>query len=90
MGIEIYPPHINASNQDYTAENGGIRVGLSAINGLGPKLCKHILGKRGDRPFSSIRQFCRRVTLPREIILRLSLAGAFLGVPLNERRQAYG
>lgn len=89
-GIEIYPPHINASNQGYTAENGGIRIGLSAINGLGPKLCNHILEKRGDHPFSSIRQFCRRVTLPREIILRLSLAGAFLGIPLNERRRACG
>jgi DNA-directed DNA polymerase III PolC len=89
-GIEIYPPHINASDPDYTAENGAIRIGLCAVNGLGPKLCRRILRERVEAPFSSINQFCRRVTLPRETILRLSLAGAFLGIPLNERQRVNG
>jgi DNA polymerase III alpha subunit len=80
-GFEVLPPHINYSYNDYTAENRGIRIGLLAINGLGPRFCERILRERGQGAFVSIKEFCRRVKLPQEIILRLSLAGAFLGLP---------
>jgi DNA-directed DNA polymerase III PolC len=83
-GFEVLPPHINYSHKDYTAENRGIRIGLSAINRLGPQFCKRILREREQGTFASIKEFCRRVDLPQEIILRLSLAGAFLGVPLQD------
>lgn len=89
-GIEIRPPHVNVSQEDYTAENGIIRIGLCAINGLGPKFCERILRERSNGLFSNIRAFCLRVNLPREIILRLSLAGAFQGLSANERRRACG
>jgi DNA-directed DNA polymerase III PolC len=82
-GFEVLGPHINYSGQDYTAENGGIRIGLLALNGLGPKFCERILRERDNGPFTSIKAFCSRVNLPREVILRLSLAGAFVGVPLQ-------
>jgi DNA-directed DNA polymerase III PolC len=83
-GFEILGPHVHYSGRDYTPENGGIRIGLSAIHGLGPRLCERILQEREKEFFTSIKAFCSRVGLPREIILRLSLAGAFLGIPLNE------
>jgi len=83
MGFEVLGPHINYSHQDYTTENGGIRIGLLALNGLGPRFCERILKERKQRPFASIKEFCRRVKLPQEIVLRLSLAGAFLGVPIS-------
>jgi len=89
-GIEIRTPHINASHEDYTAENGAIRIGLSAINGIGPQFCKRILREREHGPFASIKAFCLRANLPQAIILRLCLAGAFLGLPFNERRSACG
>ncbi len=89
-GIEVRTPHINDSHEDYTAENGAIRIGLSAINGIGPQFCKRILRERENGPFTSIKAFCLRANLSQEIILRLSLAGAFLGLPLNERRSACG
>jgi DNA-directed DNA polymerase III PolC len=83
-GFEVLGPHINYSHQDYTAENGGIRIGLLALNGIGPRFSERILRERDNGPFTSIKAFCSRVNLPQEIILRLSLAGAFLGVPLRE------
>ncbi|UCD86481.1 MAG: DNA polymerase III subunit alpha [Desulfobacterales bacterium] len=89
-GFEILGPHINYSHQDYTAENGGIRIGLLALNGLGPRFCERILRERDIGPFTSVKAFCSRVNLPQEIILRLSLSGAFLGLPLNERKRACG
>lgn len=90
-GFEIMGPHVNYSHQHYAAENGGIRMALSAINGLGPKFCERILRERKEGPFSSIKMFCLRVCLPQEIVLRLSLAGAFLGLPLDSAgRKAWG
>jgi DNA-directed DNA polymerase III PolC len=89
-GIEILRPHINHSDQDYRAENSGIRMGLLALNGLGLKFSERILRERENGLFTSVKAFCLRVNLPQEIILRLSLAGAFLGLPLNERRRACG
>ena len=89
-GFEALSPHVNYSREDYAAENGGIRIGLLALNGIGPQFCERILRERNLGSFASIREFCQRVNLPREIILRLSLAGAFLGLPLNERRRACG
>jgi len=86
-GIEIKAPHINDSREDYTAENGAIRIGLSALNGIGPQFCKRILRGRENGPFTSIKAFCLRANLPQEIILRLSLAGAFLGLPLNRESE---
>jgi DNA-directed DNA polymerase III PolC len=86
-GIEVRTPHINDSCEDYTAENGAIRIGLSAINGMGPQFCKRILRERENGPFTSIKAFCLRANLPQEIILRLSLAGAFLGLPLNRESE---
>ncbi|MDY6839033.1 MAG: DNA polymerase III subunit alpha [Thermodesulfobacteriota bacterium] len=89
-GVEVLRPHINHSDQDYTAEKNSIRIGLLAINGLGPKFAERILREREKGPFTSIKAFCLRVKLPQEIILRLSFAGAFLGLPLNKRRRACG
>jgi DNA polymerase III alpha subunit len=82
-GFEVLGPHINYSHQDYTAEKRGIRIGLLALNGLGPRFCDRILSERDNGPFTSVKTFCSRVNLPQEIILRLSLAGAFVGVPMH-------
>ncbi|MBW2172689.1 MAG: DNA polymerase III subunit alpha [Deltaproteobacteria bacterium] len=83
-GFEVLGPHINYSHQDYTAEKRGIRIGLLALNGLGPRFCDRILSERDNGPFTSVKTFCSRVNLPQEIVLRLSLVGAFVGVPINE------
>ncbi len=89
-GFEVLGPHINYSREDYTAENGAIRIGLSALNGLGPRFCERILREQLNEPFTSIKGFCQRVNLPQEVTLRLSLAGAFLGLPLHGKRCACG
>jgi len=82
-GFKVFGPHVNYSQYDYTAENGGIRIGLSALKGLGPRFCERILKEREQGLFTSIREFCTRVALPQETNLRLSLSGAFLGLPLD-------
>jgi DNA polymerase III alpha subunit len=89
-GFEVLGPHINYSCEDYTAENRAIRIGLLALNGLGPRFCERILKERHNEPFTSIKEFCVRVNLPQDITLRLSLAGAFLGLPMNEKKRACG
>jgi DNA polymerase III alpha subunit len=84
LGFEILNPHVNFSHESYTVENGGIRIGFLALNGFGPQFCKRLLREREFGPFTSIKDFCHRSNFPQDIILRLSLTGAFLGLPLNE------
>ncbi|MCZ7545249.1 MAG: DNA polymerase III subunit alpha [Anaerolineae bacterium] len=68
MGIEVAPPDINASARDFTIEAGPdgkrcIRFGLEAIKNVGGGPVETILQARGDRPFTDLDDFCRRVDL---------------------------
>ncbi|MCS7179518.1 MAG: DNA polymerase III subunit alpha [Anaerolineae bacterium] len=63
MGIEVLPPSINRSELEFTIEGKAIRFGLGAVKNVGDGPVGAILAARGDRPFSSLADFCRRVDL---------------------------
>ncbi len=63
MGIEVLPPSINRSGLEFTIEGKAIRFGLGAVKNVGDGPVGAILAARGDRPFSSLADFCRRVDL---------------------------
>ncbi len=63
MGIEVLPPSVNRSDLDFTIEGKAIRFGLGAVKNVGDGPVGAILVARGDRPFSSLADFCRRVDL---------------------------
>jgi DNA polymerase-3 subunit alpha len=68
MGIEVLPPDINGSRLEFTIETGAdaaesIRFGLGAIKNVGSGPVEEIVAKRGDKPFSDLQDFCRRVDL---------------------------
>jgi DNA polymerase-3 subunit alpha len=91
-GIEILPPSVNASNADFTIEEGAsnsahkrgigrIRFGLMAIKGVGEGPVQAIVAARrqGGR-FKSLDDFCRRVdmaALNKRALEALIKAGAF-------------
>ncbi|MCB2189546.1 MAG: DNA polymerase III subunit alpha [Deltaproteobacteria bacterium] len=65
-GIAILPPHLNLSGEGCRPENGGIRVGLLTIRGLGPAGVARILAAREkDGPFASAGEFAARSKLNR-------------------------
>lgn len=62
MEVEVFSPDINASEQGFTVEHGGIRFGLLAIKGIGEGPIQEILRARSaEGPFTSLGDFCTRV-----------------------------
>lgn len=80
LQIEVLPPSINRSFGKYTVENGKIRIGLSAVKGVGRQAVQEIIEKRKEGPFKNLFDFCLRVSfraVNRATIENLILAGCF-------------
>lgn len=82
VGIEVLPPSINRSQEDFTVVNDSqIVFGLSAINGIGYAVSEAILSNRDeDSPYTSMHDFLRRTNvavLKKSTIEHLAAAGAF-------------
>ncbi|WP_152657351.1 DNA polymerase III subunit alpha [Oceanobacillus sp. CFH 90083] len=80
LDIQILPPHINRSYQQFTVEKKAIRTGLAAIKGISYQALVHMLELRKEAPFTSFFDFCMRVDIKkvnRAAIRNLVLAGAF-------------
>ncbi len=82
MGIEVLPPSINRSGLEFAIEGEAIRFGLGAIKNVGDGPVGAILAARGDRPFSSLADFCRRVDL--RLINRRALESLIRAGALDE------
>jgi DNA polymerase-3 subunit alpha len=62
--IEVLPPDINSSCQDFTVADGKIRFGLAAVKNVGLGAIETILSARdGDDVFTSLTDFCSRIDL---------------------------
>ncbi|CQR48120.1 DNA polymerase III subunit alpha [Paraliobacillus sp. PM-2] len=80
MGINLLPPSINKSIGKFNVKDNHIRVGLWAIKGIGHQVVKEIVQVRKSKPFSSLFDFCMRVSLKiinRNVLESLILVGAF-------------
>jgi DNA polymerase-3 subunit alpha len=95
MGIEVLPPDINRSDSDFTVDGPAIRFGLAAIRGVGRAAVEVMLQAREkDGPFTSITDFCHRVTgqeaavVGRAAIEALIHSGAFSTLPGHGNRKA--
>jgi DNA polymerase III subunit alpha len=62
MGIEVEPPDVNVSAEDFRVVEGKIRFGLNAVKNVGESAVRSILAARdGAGPFTTIWDFCERV-----------------------------
>jgi DNA polymerase III subunit alpha len=62
MGIEVEPPDVNVSAEDFRVVEGKIRFGLNAVKNVGESAVRSILAAREEGgPFPSIWDFCERV-----------------------------
>jgi DNA polymerase III subunit alpha len=62
MGIEVEPPDVNVSAEDFRVVDGKIRFGLNAVKNVGESAVRSILAAREEGgPFTSIWEFCERV-----------------------------
>lgn len=81
IGLEVLPPDVNASEADFSLENGAIRYALGAIRNVGYSAMEHVAAVRqAGGPFKDVFDFAERVD-PRQVNKRafenLARAGAF-------------
>ncbi len=87
-GIEVCAPDINASDIDFVTSEGKILFGLSAIKNVGRTAVESILEARGNTPFTSLLDFCKRVaactgSVSKGVIETLINVGAFTSIHPN-------
>lgn len=84
-GVPVYPPHINASTQDYEPDGSGIRASLLVVNGVGPEMARRIVADRKRRgPFRTEDEFRARLSIPDRVLKVLVSAGALDGLEEHE------
>ncbi len=81
MSIDVLPPDINESFNDFTVINDRIRFGLAAVKNVGGAALDSILAERKENGlFASISDFCGRIDsskVNKKVIESLIKAGAF-------------
>ncbi|MBI4962054.1 MAG: DNA polymerase III subunit alpha [Desulfomonile tiedjei] len=89
MGIEILPPHVNESFQDFHVAGEKIIFGLGAVKNVGETAVNSVLESRTEiGPFCTIQDFARRVDLRKvnkKVIESLIKCGAFDGLGPSRR-----
>ena len=95
MGIEVIPPNINESYNDFTIADGNkIRFGLGAIKNVGDKAIESILQARGTgERFTSILDVCKRVDMRvvnKQVIESMIKSGCFDSLHDNRARLLAG
>ncbi|MFQ5562762.1 MAG: DNA polymerase III subunit alpha [Parvularculaceae bacterium] len=91
-GVEVRPPHVNASEADFSVEDGAILYALSAIKNVGEAAMNHIVEmRRNGGPFKDVHDFAERLDLKlvgKRAMENLARAGAFEGL-CESRAQAF-
>lgn len=93
QGIEILPPDVNVSLDNFTATGNAIRFGLAAIKGIGQAAVSCIIDARNEGgPFRSIFDFTERVdsrAVNKRVLESLIRGGAFDSVGHNMRARMF-
>ncbi|MEV4258368.1 DNA polymerase III subunit alpha, partial [Spirillospora sp. NPDC049652] len=86
FGVPILPLDVNRSAALWRVEDGGIRVALTEVRGIGESEVERIVARR---PYASLGDFWRRAHASRPTVERLVLAGGFdalyRGTPVGRR-----
>ena len=79
--IDVLPPDINESFQDFTVIDDRVRFGLEAVKDVGGAALISIIEEReANGPYSTLEDFCSRIDpsrVNRKVIESLIKAGAF-------------
>ncbi|MGB9813679.1 MAG: DNA polymerase III subunit alpha [Thermovenabulum sp.] len=80
MGIDVLPPDVNESYENFTVVDGKIRFGLSAVKNVGESAVKNIIKAREEKgKFKSLTDFCEKLSsgeLNKRFIESLIMSGA--------------
>tara|TARA_R110000868_G_scaffold1211_2_gene9302 strand:+ start:19101 stop:23306 length:4206 start_codon:yes stop_codon:yes gene_type:complete len=94
MDIPLDPPNINTARGKFTARDGRVQYGMSAIKGVGSSAIAHIVEEREENGlFKSVFDFASRVDLRvcnRRTLESLIQAGAFDDLDDNRAKLLFG
>ncbi len=77
LGVKILPLDVNKAFDNYTVEDGAIRVSFRQLKGISEEALKSILSERAKDKFTSLRDFVLRTDVNQPILERLVRVGAF-------------
>ncbi len=89
LGLIIVPPCVNRSRARFTVADGALVYALGALKNVGVEAMRLVVDGRGERPFSTLYDFARRVDLKRvgkRPLEMLARAGAFDQLDDNRAR----
>lgn len=90
LGIEVLPPHVNHSSENFTVEDGKVRFGLLAIKNVSSVFIKSIIKEREENgEFKSLYSFCKRLygkDFNRRTLENFIKCGALDGFGTNRRQ----
>ncbi len=84
FGIEILPPEINKSIEEFTIYKGKILFGLSAIKDIGENIVRYLLAERQKGVFTSLEDLNCRLNLSKTQVVALIKSGA---IPCKDKMQ---
>ena len=90
-GVNVLPPDINSSMENFTAVGDVIRFGLGAVAKVGHNTVEAIVAARGGGKFTSLWDFVSRVDMeavPKSAVESLIKAGAFDEIAPNRAQLA--
>ncbi|MBL9054081.1 MAG: DNA polymerase III subunit alpha [Tabrizicola sp.] len=89
LGLTTIAPSVNDSLATFTVRDGAIVYGLGALKNVGVDAMRLIVEARGEKPFTNLFDFARRVDLKRigkRPLEMLARAGAFDQIDSNRAR----
>jgi DNA polymerase III alpha subunit len=77
FGIEVLGLDVNHSFNEYTVENGAIRVGFRQLKGISRNEIDQIIKEREQGPFTSVFDFLQRCHIDRPTFVNIAMVGGF-------------
>jgi DNA polymerase III alpha subunit len=84
--LRLAPPFVHPDNASHPLGRPAIRIGLKQVKGIAKADLESVLAARAEGPFTSLADFCRRTTVPRDVIENLILCGAFDSIDRSRRQ----
>jgi DNA polymerase-3 subunit alpha len=89
LGVEVEPPSVNRSGVAFDMEGRTIHYALAALKGVGRQAVEAMVEARGNKPFTDLSDFARRINpraVNKRVLESLAAAGAFDALESNRAR----
>ena len=93
LGIDVLPPHVNSSSEEFTVEENAVRFGLLAVKNVAQSYIELIIRERNENGnYESFFTFCKRTygqEFNRRSVEHLIKAGALDGLGTNRNQMLH-